>query len=98
MLGGITKEDADILRLPYDTLVYEGLGCLRCGMTGYRGRLAVYEYVYMNEDLRREMSTDPLSFAASLRRRPGLRENALRNMRVGNTDVKEVIRVLSRDI
>jgi type IV pilus assembly protein PilB len=98
LLGDIEKEEADILRLPYDTKVYQGLGCPRCGMTGYKGRLAVYEYVYMNEELRRQMSTDPHLFAASLRKRPGLRENALRNMELGNTDAKEIIRVLSRDI
>jgi type II secretory ATPase GspE/PulE/Tfp pilus assembly ATPase PilB-like protein len=98
----LTAEETSLLKIPAGALAFTGKGCPRCGHTGYKGRLAVYEYILMDEGLRRRMSGNPAEFAAQMRMREqggsSLRGNALRNMELGNTDAREVIRVLSREI
>ncbi|MDR1914169.1 MAG: GspE/PulE family protein [Clostridiales bacterium] len=47
----ISKEHAKLLDLPENTVVSEGVGCPRCGNTGYKGRVAVYEYLIIDDEL-----------------------------------------------
>jgi type II secretory ATPase GspE/PulE/Tfp pilus assembly ATPase PilB-like protein len=93
----LTGEQALLLEIPPDTPVYEGKGCGRCQHTRYRGRFAVYEYIIMNENLRRRMSENPARLAMELRRKRGLRENALQAMMQGFTTAEELIKALQRD-
>jgi type II secretory ATPase GspE/PulE/Tfp pilus assembly ATPase PilB-like protein len=88
------------LQIPAGTPVFAGTGCVRCGHTGYKGRFAIYEYIIMDEDLRREMSLNPDNFAATFRKRRdmGLRINGIRNIKEGNTTASEIIRALYREI
>lgn len=95
----LTDEEAMLLQIPAGTPAFAGSGCGRCHFSGFKGRFAVYEYIVMDEKLRRRMSADAARFAAHLRRtRSGLRDNALRNLREGNTTATEIIRVLSREM
>jgi type IV pilus assembly protein PilB len=93
----LSREQAIILELAPDTPVFAGAGCGRCHFSGYRGRFAVYEYVLMNEALRRHMSDSPALFAATLRKERGLRRNALQALLSGQTSAEEVIKALHRD-
>jgi len=93
----LTAEQAVLLDIPPDTPVYEGTGCGRCQQTRYRGRFAIYEYIIMNEDLRRDFSIDPPGFAMRVRKKRGLRENALLALKKGRTTADEVIKALHRD-
>ena len=52
-----TPEQRKALGLKEDTLIYEANGCPYCNNTGYRGRLAVHEIMYLNDDLREVIST-----------------------------------------
>ncbi len=45
-----TKEQLEIIEKP--THIYKGKGCENCKFTGYRGRVAIYEILLMNEQLR----------------------------------------------
>ena len=36
---------------------YEPVGCARCGGTGYKGRIGLYEVMPVNEEIRRWPST-----------------------------------------
>ncbi len=48
-----TDDQAKILGLKSkDDVIYEANGCPYCNNTGYKGRLAVHEIMYMNDDLR----------------------------------------------
>jgi hypothetical protein len=60
----------------------------------------VYEYIIMDEGLRRKMSENPNRFAAELRQRRhvGLRVNGIRNIVEGNTTASEIIRALYREM
>lgn len=93
----LTPRQARILAVESDMPVRAGSGCAHCNSTGFRTRFAVYEYISMNENMRRHMSTNPAEFAAELRKRDGLRKNALRSLQAGYTTAEEVIRVLNRD-
>ena len=47
-----TPEQRRALGLKEDTIIYEPNGCPYCNNTGYKGRLAVHEIMYMNDELR----------------------------------------------
>lgn len=72
-------------------------GCEHCGNTGYRGRVAIIEYLRCDNDLRELLgSSNFLSEAAKLNRERGYRnlleDGTLKAMR-GETSLEEVIRV-----
>jgi len=93
----LTAEQSVLLEIPPDTPVFEGTGCGHCRHTGYRSRFAVYEYVLMNESLRRDFAVDPMRFAMQIRKKRGLRKNALLALSEGRTTADEVIKALHRD-
>jgi type IV pilus assembly protein PilB len=93
----LTAEQAALLEIDAATPVHEGMGCGRCHHTGYRGRFAVYEYIIMDEKHRRRMNDNPVRFSLMMRRKRGLRGNALKAMADGLTTADEVIRALHRD-
>ncbi|MFH0940342.1 MAG: ATPase, T2SS/T4P/T4SS family, partial [Candidatus Omnitrophota bacterium] len=45
-----SKEQLEIIEKP--THIYKGKGCENCKFTGYRGRIAIYEILLVNEQLR----------------------------------------------
>lgn len=47
-----SKEEAKFLKLDEDTYIYHPKGCPKCNMSGYIGRLAVYEVIVIDEDFR----------------------------------------------
>ena len=47
-----TPEQRRVLGLKDDITIYEPNGCPYCNNTGYRGRLAVHEIMYLNEDVK----------------------------------------------
>ena len=51
-----TPEQKHALGLKDDTIIYEPNGCPYCNGTGYKGRLAVHEIMYMNNYLRETVS------------------------------------------
>jgi len=80
--------------LPPGTTVYTGTGCTECDNTGYRGRIAVYEYIIFDENMHREMSEEPYRLAAKLRSQSRLIENAIKHVLAGNTTLDEIGTVL----
>jgi len=90
----LTAHEAQCLRLPIDMPVFTGAGCGHCSNTGYKGRLAVYEYIIMNEQLRRRMSKYPARLAQHLRKTRGILHNAAKNVQLGHTTANEVLRIL----
>jgi len=82
--------------------LFRGMGCSFCANTGYKGRVAVYEVMVMNDELR----------AAALARKSGdeikaiarqcglvtLREAALLKVKQGVTTIEEVLRTTLADV
>ena len=95
--------DADMLadlELTSDEIVgkkfYRGKGCDACKGTGYKGRLGLYEFMVMNDELRdlvaRNASTEELRETARKHGMITLRDSGMRSMFLGATTADEVIR------
>jgi type IV pilus assembly protein PilB len=89
------------LNLTEELAAFEPVGCSHCHNTGYRGRVAIFELMLVNDDLR-ELIAQRASLA-SLRQeamRLGLRPlrfDGLDKVRQGLTSVAEVLRVAFQD-
>jgi type IV pilus assembly protein PilB len=80
-----------------DMPFYEGAGCLECGGTGYRGRMAICELLDLNDKIR-ELILDRKSSAEIKRaaRAEGmifLRESAVAKAVDGKTTLHEINKV-----
>ncbi len=96
-LGVSPKEVND-----YQIFKGHGEGCKTCVGTGYKGRVAVYEVMYMTEELKEFVLSG--ASALEIKReaiRQGmktLRESALDKLKAGVTTIEEVVRNTSSDI
>jgi type IV pilus assembly protein PilB len=74
----------------------KGRGCEKCGNTGYKGRLGLFEVMDITEDMR-ELILSGAS-AVELRRKAieegmiTLRQSGLQKIREGLTSIDEVVR------
>ncbi len=78
-------------------LLKRGSGCERCGGTGYRGRVGLYELLMLSDDIRHLITSG--ADAGAIRKQAEaegmltLREDALKKLRSGLTTPEEVVRV-----
>ncbi len=82
-------------RLGRDEFVL-GSGCNLCHLTGYQGRIGVYELLELDAHLTDALRTDPTGFVKTARTSPAFRplvHCALAYARQGITSLDEVIRV-----
>jgi len=91
----------ELLRLPADFFsgeVFRGEGCPLCNNSGYRGRVGVYEFFVMTDDFRQMISTNyKESEILATARANGMRillEDGLEKVRLGQTSLEEVLRVI----
>jgi type IV pilus assembly protein PilB len=81
-----------------DFQAYEAAGCMRCGGTGYRGRVGVYEVMTLSDEIRslilKKASGDEIAGAASRAGLRRMREDGLEKVRQGVTSLPEVLRAL----
>ena len=77
--------------------VYEGKGCKECGQTGYKGRLGIFEFMSMNDEIRRltiaSSDSSQLRKAAIQNEMVALREDGFNKVKMGITTIAEVLRV-----
>jgi type IV pilus assembly protein PilB len=75
---------------------YYGRGCSRCNNTGYKGRIAIFEIMVLNDEIRslimEKASTNVLRVAAQKAGMRLLRENGLAAIYDGITTIDEVVR------
>jgi type IV pilus assembly protein PilB len=81
----------------FDVEAYEPKGCNRCGGSGYKGRVGVYEVMEMSEEIRtltveRASSDEILKVAVQQGMRP-LRLDGFEKVKNGVTSIAEVARV-----
>jgi type IV pilus assembly protein PilB len=93
---------ADVLRLngfevDDDVEAYEPVGCARCGGSGYKGRIGLYEVMWVSDAIRAlAVAREPaeaISRAAVEEGMMRLREDGLEKVRRGLTSIAEVARV-----
>jgi type IV pilus assembly protein PilB len=81
-----------------DLEAYEPTGCKRCGGSGYRGRLGIYEVMSVSSDIRQlALERRPSEEIRDVAVREGmrrLRDDGLEKVRQGLTSIAEIARVL----
>jgi type IV pilus assembly protein PilB len=77
---------------------FEPAGCVRCGHSGFRGRIGLYELMTISDEQRRlildKESADVLRECARREGMRTLREDGLEKVKRGVTSLAEVLRVL----
>ena len=80
-----------------DVEAYAPVGCSRCGQSGYKGRLGLYEVMMVSEEIRslavQRASSDEIARVAVSEGMKRLREDGLDKVRLGVTSIAEVARV-----
>ncbi|MBI3002074.1 MAG: type IV-A pilus assembly ATPase PilB [candidate division NC10 bacterium] len=78
---------------------FKGKGCMACSETGYKGRIAIYEVMAINDQIKEGVlqgaSAAELRELARANGMNTLREAGLQKIREGITTIQEVIRVTS---
>ena len=80
-----------------DLEAYEPVGCARCGGSGYKGRIGLYEVMWVSDTIRAlAVSREPSETIAHAAVHEGmmrLREDGLEKVRRGLTSIAEIARV-----
>jgi type IV pilus assembly protein PilB len=80
-----------------DLECYEPVGCARCGGSGYKGRIGLYEVMWVSETIRSlAVAREPAETIAHAAVHEGmmrLREDGLEKVRRGLTSIAEIARV-----
>lgn len=95
----LSKDEADVLAISSDKLplISRGVGCERCGNTGYRGRIGIYELLKISDQIRHLIATGADS--NEIRKKAieegmiTLRQDALDKLTMGITTPEEIVRV-----
>jgi type IV pilus assembly protein PilB len=99
----VDREVLEEMEFPFGKLeaeptLYRAVGCERCGGTGYRGRVGIYEMMVVTEEIRdmilRRVSTSEVSRAAEEGGMVRLREDGLLKAAKGMTTLEEVLRTV----
>ena len=94
--------EADVLQLngfdiDHGIDAYEPAGCPRCGGSGYKGRLGLYEVMSVTDEIRKlaiaRASADQIGAVAVQQGMTRLREDGLEKVKQGRTSIAEVARV-----
>jgi type II secretory ATPase GspE/PulE/Tfp pilus assembly ATPase PilB-like protein/ActR/RegA family two-component response regulator len=83
---------------PEQRTLYRAVGCPECSMTGYRGRLAIEEVLFVTEEVERRIagneSIERINDGAREGGMKSLWESAVQHVRQGETTIEELLRVL----
>jgi len=84
-----------------EVIVQRGSGCRLCNGSGYKGRIAIYEIMFMTDELREFIlngaSTLELKREAIREGMQSLRMSALNKLKEGMTSMDEVVRMTTED-
>jgi len=95
----LTNDEARVLEIDKASCptINRGAGCDRCGGTGYRGRVGLYELLVMSDAIRHHIAVDAdanvIRDQAIKEGMQTLRQDALSKLRDGLTTPEEVVRV-----
>jgi len=88
---------ANGIRSQFDMEAYAAHGCQRCGNSGYKGRIGLYEVLTVSEEIRKlALARAPAPEITEVAVRQGmrlLRDDGLEKVRLGMTSIAEVTRV-----
>jgi type IV pilus assembly protein PilB len=92
---GLLKKGEKTLK---SNIFYKHVGCEKCGNTGYRGRIGVYEVLEISEEIReainRKANADELRVLARKQGMMTIAEDGLIKAKMGTTSLEEILRVM----
>jgi type II secretory ATPase GspE/PulE/Tfp pilus assembly ATPase PilB-like protein len=79
--------------------VYRGKGCATCGLTGYKGRMGIYEMLEVKEAVKEAVAAEHFDLARlrEAARKAGMEtmfEDGIAKVQIGLTTIEEVLRVI----
>jgi type II secretory ATPase GspE/PulE/Tfp pilus assembly ATPase PilB-like protein len=87
--------------IPDDLEIPRAVGCKECRGRGYKGRIGLFEVLFMTDELRsialKHASTNEIRRLAVQLGMRGLREDGWRKIAAGWTTVDEVVRLTQED-
>ena len=90
-----TPKEMEMLDIPTPMTIYRPRGCQFCNGTGYKGRIAVHEIMYMNENMRaavvREKNLEVLRDLAKQNGMVTLRNSCFELVEKGVTSIQELM-------
>ncbi len=76
---------------------YQGAGCMRCGQTGYKGRMGIYEVMEIDEGMAKKINerapADEIKKYAREHGMTTMLEDGLVKAKLGVTSINEILRV-----
>lgn len=82
--------------------LFKGKGCVACNNTGYKGRVGIFELIYITEDLKQVILKNPSSLEVrDLATKNGARvmfDDGIEKVKAGIIDIDELIRVAPSEI
>ena len=96
------KEALERIDFPFEKgnppTLYKAVGCKKCGMIGYKGRMGIHEVLKMTEKLERlsvdHASSDELARQAIEDGMVPLRQDGFAKVALGQTSIEEILRVI----
>ncbi len=95
----LSEDEAIVLEIGISSCpkIQRGKGCERCGHTGYRGRVGLYELLMMSDAIRHHIASGAdaniIRDEAIIEGMKTLREDAIEKLKAGLTTPEEVVRV-----
>ena len=95
----LNEDEAIVLEISIRSCpeIQRGKGCERCGYTGYRGRVGLYELLMMSDAIRHHIASGAdaniIRDEAIIEGMKTLREDAIEKLKAGLTTPEEVVRV-----
>jgi type IV pilus assembly protein PilB len=81
----------------YESEAFEPVGCTRCAVTGYRGRMGIYEVMSVTEEIRGlvlgRASVDEIAASAMKQGMRRMRDDGIAKVRAGQTSIAEIERM-----
>ncbi len=100
-INPLEDEIKERFKISRDAVVYKAKGCSYCNNQGYKGRVAITEYLHLDPVLRRMISENAgehlLKREARARGLRTLHEDAIIKVEKGLTSLEEIMRVTSTD-
>ncbi len=97
-LSGLFKDNINDFDVNANSLsFYQGAGCMRCGQTGYKGRVGIYEVMEIDEGMSKKINERaPVDEIKKYAREHGMMtmlEDGLIKVKLGTTSINEILRV-----
>jgi general secretion pathway protein E len=92
-----SPDELELIGLSPDVTLYKGTGCEQCAGTGFFGRKGIYEFLVVDDELKKAIlkSTDSTELRR-IAKRHGMKtliESGAEKVRAGQTTISEILRV-----